>query len=174
VFTGAEEFVDLLEELSAGAVVFVIDDDINTVSGSLDSGSQSGRTGADTYHFTSSHGLPPGQIRPVAVLRFNLHAFFEGLDTGANVGSAVDHHDAIRAAPDRTEHAPGFVSPGSVTVNQYTVASQGNGDGFAFKTLHGLPVKGKPDFFALFKSSQNGVFFYAHDDLPRLIKMPEI
>jgi hypothetical protein len=53
-------------------------------------------------------------------------------------------------------------------MNQNAVASQSDGDGFIFKPLHGLPVKGELDFFALFKGSQNGVFFYTHDDMSRV------
>jgi hypothetical protein len=60
MFPGAEEFMDLFEELSSRAFIFVIDDNINTISGGFDGGCQSGRSGSDTYHFTSSHGLPPG------------------------------------------------------------------------------------------------------------------
>jgi hypothetical protein len=50
-------------------------------------------------------------------------------------------------------------------MNQYAVASQSDGDGLIFKALHGLTIKGKLDFIALFKGFQNGVFFYAHDDV---------
>ena len=117
MFPGAEEFMNLLEKLSSGAVVFIIDNDINAISGGFDGGCQSGRSGADTYHFTSSHGLPPGQIRSVAMLGFNLHVRFQRFDTGSNVGFAVDNHDTVGAAPDCTEHTPGFVAPGGIAMN---------------------------------------------------------
>ena len=102
------------------------------------------------------------------MLRFDLHARFPRFDAGSNVGFAVHNHDTVGAAPDCTEHAPGFVSPGGIAMNQYAVASQSDGDGLIFKALHGLTVKGKLDFITLFKSSQNGMFFYAHDDLSQL------
>ena len=102
------------------------------------------------------------------MLRFNLHARFQRLDTGPDVGLAVDNHDTVGAAADGAEHTPGFVSPGGIAMNQYAVASQSNGDGFVFKAFHGIPIKGKLNFFALFKGSQNGMFFYAHDNRPRL------
>jgi hypothetical protein len=104
------------------------------------------------------------------MLGFNLHAGFQRFDTGPNVGYAVDDHDTVSAASDRTEHTPGFISPGGIAMNHYAVASQSDGDGFVFKTLHGLPIKGKLDFFALFKGSQNRVLFYAHDDMSCLKK----
>jgi hypothetical protein len=50
-------------------------------------------------------------------------------------------------------------------MNQHTVAMQSDGNGFIFKTLHGLTIKGKLDFVSFFKGSQNGMFFYAHDDM---------
>jgi hypothetical protein len=100
------------------------------------------------------------------MLRFNLHTGLERFDTGPNIGFAVDNHDTVGAASDRTEHTPGFVSPGGISMNQHPVASQSNGDRFIFKTFHGLPIESKLDFFALFKGSQNRVFFYTHDDMP--------
>jgi hypothetical protein len=59
-------------------------------------------------------------------------------------------------------------------MNHYAVASQSDGNGFIFKALHGLPIKGKLDFFALFKGSQNGMFFNAHDDMSSFKKMPKV
>jgi hypothetical protein len=99
------------------------------------------------------------------MLRFNLHAGFERFDTGPNIGFTVDNHDTVGAAADCTEHTPGFVSPGGIAMNHYAVAPQSDGDGFIFKALHGLPIKGKLDFFALFKGPQNGMFFYAHEEI---------
>jgi hypothetical protein len=58
VFPGAEKFVDLLEKLSSGPVVFVIDDNLNTISGGLDGRGQTGGSGSHAYHFRSYHGLP--------------------------------------------------------------------------------------------------------------------
>ncbi len=47
VVFGAEEFVDLLEELAAGAVVFVEDEDGGSQPGRFGGGRQAGRAGAD-------------------------------------------------------------------------------------------------------------------------------
>jgi hypothetical protein len=57
MFLGSEKFVNLLEELAAGAIVFVIDDHLNAVFRRLNGSSQSGRSGTDTYHFISAHDL---------------------------------------------------------------------------------------------------------------------
>ena len=47
VFPGAEEFMDLLEELTSGPLVFVDHQDLSSSGGRLDRGAQPGGTAAD-------------------------------------------------------------------------------------------------------------------------------
>jgi hypothetical protein len=95
-------------------------------------------------------------------LGFNNHTCFQGLHAGADVRSAVNHHDAIRAAPDSAKHTTGFIAAGRVTMDHQAVAAQGDGNGFAFKPFHGLAVKDELNPGPLFKLSKYGMLLYSH------------
>jgi hypothetical protein len=162
VLLGAEKLVNLFEQLTAGAVIFVIDDHLHSISGGFDGGRQAGGSGSHTNHFISAHDLLRNPFRAISFLGFDDHTGLQRLYAGADVRLTVNDHDTIRAATDGAKHAPGLITARCIAVNQNTVAAQGNGDGFALKAFHGLPVKCKLDRAAFFKSSQNWVFFYAH------------
>ncbi|HOO89671.1 MAG TPA: hypothetical protein PLA74_02500 [Syntrophales bacterium] len=81
------------------------------------------------------------------------HAVFDGGDTGADVGYAVDIHDAVGAPPDGAEDTPRFlISPGETKI-PLSRGDQCRGDDFALIGFDLRAVDNDADsFFAFFLS----------------------
>jgi hypothetical protein len=139
------------------------------VSRGLNGSRQSSRSGTDTYHFISAHGLLRPHLRAFASLGFNNHSGLQRFYASSDIRSAVYDHDAVGAATDGAKHAAWFVPAGCVAVNHNAVATKRYGDGFTLKAIHGLSIEGKLDFASFFKASQNWVFFYAHGYISRIL-----
>ena len=168
VFLGTEEFVDLLEQLAAGSLVLIEDDDVHAVFLCFNGCTETRRACANDDQFMPFHGLCL-LFRYDAVLRLDDHAVFQRRNTGPDIRNAVDDHDAVGTAADGAEDAARLVLLCGVPVDHHAICFQSCGDGVALIPFHLSAVQGEGDFLALVVSVNDRMFLNSHEkSLPRI------